>query len=60
MRLEDGSHVLGTNAADTGPDGTVYLVGAVEIKQKAGEPVAAGGRIAGIPYRLALLIYRPH
>jgi hypothetical protein len=38
----------------------VYLVGAIEIKQKAGEPVAAGGRIAGIPYRLAVLIYRPH
>lgn len=60
MLLEDGSRVLGTNAADTGPDGTIYLVGAVEVRQKAGEPVKAGGRIAGVPYRLALLIYRPH
>jgi hypothetical protein len=60
MHLEDGSRVLGTNAADTGPDGTIYLVGAIELRQKPGETVAAGGRIAGIPYRLALLIYRPH
>jgi hypothetical protein len=59
MRLEDGSRVLGTNAADTGPDGTIYLIGAIEIRPKAGEPVLAGGHIAGIPYRLALLIYRP-
>ena len=60
MHLEDGSRVLGTNAADTGPDGTVYLVGAIEVKPKGSEPPAAGGRIAGVPYRLALLIYRPH
>ncbi len=60
MLLEDGSRVLGTNAADTGPDGTVYLVGAIELKSKPGEPVQAGGRIGGIPYRLALLMYRPH
>jgi hypothetical protein len=59
MRVEDGGRVLGTNAADTGPDGTVYLVGAVEVRQKAGESAPAGGRIAGVPYRLALLIYRP-
>jgi len=60
MHLEDGSRVLGTNAADTGPDGTIYLVGAIELRPKPGETPAAGGRIAGIPYRLALLIYRPH
>jgi hypothetical protein len=60
MRLEDGSRVLGTNAADTGPDGTIYLIGAVEVHAKAGEAVRAGGHIAGVPFRLALLIYKPH
>jgi hypothetical protein len=60
MLLEDGSRVLGTNAADTGPDGTIYLVGAIEVRTRAGEPVKAGGKIGRVPYRLALLIYRPH
>ena len=59
MMLEDGSRVFGTNAADTGPDGTVYLVGAIEVHTKPGEPVKAGGRIGGVPYRLALLMYHP-
>jgi hypothetical protein len=30
------------------------------MKSRAGEPVLAGGRIGGIPYRVALLMYRPH
>jgi hypothetical protein len=59
MRLEDGSRVLGTNAADTGPDGTIYMVGAIEVRQASGQPPEAAGKIAGVPYRLALLIYRP-
>jgi hypothetical protein len=54
MLLEDGSRVLGTNAADTGPDGTIYLVGAIEVR------LHAAGKVAGVPYRLALLMYRPH
>lgn len=60
MLLEDGSRVLGTNAADTGPDGTIYLVGAIEVRPHAGAPVLAAGKVAGVPYRLALLMFRPH
>ena len=60
MLLEDGTRVLGTNAADTGPDGTVYMVGAIEVRSQAGKPLEAAGKIGDIPYRLALLIYRPH
>jgi hypothetical protein len=59
MLLADGSRVLGTNAADTGPDGTVYLVGAIEVRPAAGTPVEAGGKVGNVYYRLALLIYRP-
>jgi hypothetical protein len=59
MLLEDGSRVLGTNAADTGPDGTIYLVGAIEVRANGTKPVEAAGNIGGVPYRLALLIYRP-
>jgi hypothetical protein len=59
MLLQDGSRVLGTNAADTGPDGTIYMVGAIEVRPQAGKPVEAAGKIGDIDYRLALLIYRP-
>jgi hypothetical protein len=60
MVTEDGMRVFGTNAADTGTDGTIYLVGAVEYKPEPGKPVVAGGRIgANSYYRLALLIYHP-
>jgi hypothetical protein len=59
MLLEDGSRVLGTNAADTGPDGTIYMVGAIEVRPQAGKPVEAAGRIGEAYYRLALIIYRP-
>jgi hypothetical protein len=59
MLLEDGSRVLGTNAADTGPDGTVYFVGAIEVPPSDGPAVEAAGKIGGVFYRLALLMYRP-
>jgi hypothetical protein len=59
MLLKDGSRVLGTNAADTGADGTIYFVGAIEVKAEAGKPLESGGRIGGVPYRLALLLYKP-
>ena len=59
MLLEDGSRVLGTNSADTGPDGTIYLVGAIEVRPVAGKALEAAGDIGGVPYRLALLIYHP-
>jgi hypothetical protein len=50
---------LGTNAADTGPDGTIYMVGAIEVRPQAAKPVEAAGKIGDIYYRLALLIYHP-
>ncbi len=58
MLLSDGRRVLGTNAADTGPDGTVYLVGAIEVRPEAGKPPEAAGKVGDVYYRLALLIYR--
>jgi hypothetical protein len=59
MLLEDDCRVLGTNAADTGPDGTIYLVGAIEVRSSGGTAPEAAGKIGGIPYRLALLMYKP-
>ncbi|MFB3828724.1 MAG: hypothetical protein ACE15B_18290 [Bryobacteraceae bacterium] len=59
MMLEDGSRVFGVNAADTGADGAIYMIGAVEHKPQPGKPVLAGGRIGKDYFRLALLIYRP-
>lgn len=58
MRVPDGRPVIGANAADTGPDGTVYFVGAVRVEANAGEQ-NYGGKIGGIPFRLALFIYHP-
>ena len=58
MRLPDGRPVLGTNAADTGPDGTIYFVGAVGTKEDPSDP-GHGGTIQGAPFRLALFIYHP-
>ncbi|MEN6533768.1 MAG: hypothetical protein ABFD60_10960 [Bryobacteraceae bacterium] len=60
MRLPDGRRVLGTNAADTGPDGTIYLVGAIEVRAEEGKPLEAAGKIGATYFRLALLIYKPH
>ncbi len=59
MLLADGSRVLGTNAGDTGPDGTIYFVGAIEVRPEAGKPLEAAGKVGGVHYRLALLMYRP-
>jgi hypothetical protein len=59
MKLDDGRIVLGTNAADTGTDGTIYFVGAVEVRPEAGKTPEAAGRIGGVWYRLALFSYRP-
>jgi hypothetical protein len=58
MHLSDGRVVLGTNSADTGPDGTIYFVGAVSAKDDPpGE--GYGGKIGGTPFRLALFILHP-
>ena len=59
MILSDGCRVLGPNAADTGPDGTIYFVGAIEVREEKSKALEAAGRIAGVPYRLALLMYQP-
>jgi hypothetical protein len=58
MHAPDGRPVIGANAADTGPDGTVYFVGAISVEAIAGEQ-NYGGKIGGVPYRLALFIYHP-
>jgi hypothetical protein len=60
MLLEDGRRVLGTNAADTGPDGAIYMMGAIEVRQEPGKPLEAAGKVGDVYYRLALLIYRPN
>jgi hypothetical protein len=59
MRLDDGRAVLGTNAADTAPDGTIYMVGAIEVRPEPGKPFEAAGKVGDVGYRLALLSYRP-
>ena len=60
MRLPDGSPVLGTDSATTGPDGTIYFGGAIEVTPQPGKPVEAAGRIGKTAYyRLAIIIYRP-
>jgi len=57
MRLADGIAVIGTNSATTGPDGTIYFGGAIEVKPQAGQPLEAAGKIGDAYYRLALIIY---
>jgi hypothetical protein len=59
MRLPDGRPVLGTNSADTGPDGTIYFVGAVGVKQGTKEGDESAGKIGDMAYRLALFMYHP-
>jgi hypothetical protein len=59
MHLPDGRPVLGTNAADTGPDGTIYFVGAIGLKEGSKDGPGSAGKIGDIPYRLALFIYHP-
>lgn len=59
MHLADGRPVLGTNSATTGPDGTIYFVGAIPVKDEPGEEGRSAGKIGNIPYRLALFFYHP-
>ena len=60
MRVDDGRAVLGTNSADTAPDGTLYFVGALELPRNPSSQAAGGGRSGGMGYRLALFAYHPH
>jgi len=59
MRLADGRRVIGLNSADASPDGTIYFVGAIEVREKPSAPLEAAGRIGNVLYRLALIIYHP-
>jgi hypothetical protein len=60
MRLPDGRPIVGTNAADTGPDGTIYFVGAVSPDPNDDRSDEGyGGKIQDIPFRLALFIFHP-
>jgi outer membrane protein assembly factor BamB len=59
MRLPDGRIVIGTNSAQTAADGTIYFVGAIEVRPEPAKPVEAAGKIGDSYYRLALVIYRP-
>lgn len=53
---ERGLRVLGTNAAACGPDGTVYLFGAVEERDES----KAVGKVRGeVPFTLRLIIINP-
>ena len=55
LKTRDGRHVFGCGGAATGPDGTIYLCAAVEVK----DPQQAAGRVAGThPFVMELLIYR--
>jgi hypothetical protein len=59
MLLSDGRRVIGANSAHTGPDGTIYFAGAIEVRPEGGKPPEAAGRIGEAWYRLALIMYRP-
>jgi len=59
MHLADGRRVIGLNSADTGPDGTIYFVGAIEVRDEQSGNAESAGKIGGVPYRLALVIYHP-
>lgn len=59
MRLPDGRRVLGLDSADTGPDGTIYFVGAIEVREEPSQKAEFVGKVAGVPYRLGLIIYHP-
>ena len=55
MQTADGRKVFGCEAASVAPDGTVYICGQVEVKDKS-----KATRMAGeIPIALHLIIYRP-
>lgn len=59
LRLADGRRVIGLNSADTAPDGAIYFAGAIEVREVPGEKTEYAGKIGGVPYRLALIIYHP-
>jgi hypothetical protein len=59
LRLSGGSAVIGLNSAQTARDGTLYFVGAIELREEPGQKLEYAGKIGTVPYRLALVIYHP-
>ncbi|MEN8227293.1 MAG: hypothetical protein ABFS38_03995 [Bacteroidota bacterium] len=56
MQTADGRKVFGCEAASVARDGTLYLCGQAEVKDKA-----KGTRMIGdVPTALQLIIYKPH
>ncbi|HMH22504.1 MAG TPA: hypothetical protein VK563_12045 [Puia sp.] len=55
MQTADGRKVFGCEAASVGPDGTVYLCGQVEVKDKS----KSTQMIGAIPTALHLIMYKP-
>ena len=55
MQTADGRHVFGCEAASVAPDGTVYLCGQAEVKDKK----TATRMIGNIPSALQMIIYKP-
>lgn len=55
MQTADGRRVFGCEAASVGPDGTLYLCGQVEVKDKS----KSTQMIGDIPTALHLIIYKP-
>lgn len=55
MRTADGRKVFGCEAASAASDGTLYICGQVEVKDKK----VATGMIGNIPVALQLIIYKP-
>jgi len=56
MQTADGRKIFGSEAASVAPDGTVYICGQAEVKDKK-----SGTRMIGdIPAELHLIIYKPH
>lgn len=55
MQTRDGRSVFGCEGASVAPDGTLYIVGQVEVKNRHD----ATRQIGEIPVALHLIIYRP-
>jgi hypothetical protein len=55
LRTADGRKVFGCEAASVAPDGTLYLCGQVEVKDRK----KATRMVGEIPASLQLIIYKP-
>lgn len=56
IKVGDEAILLGVGGATTGPDGTIYLCGAVEEKDTQKAAGKVGGRV---PFQMRLIIYHP-